>query len=258
MPSWINNFIFPGGRQDSEILDMEKDMSEPRFKQEVGADFSEFVGRVFADFDEEVHVRDLEYMPRYPIYACCDYGWTNPFVWLLVQVDVWDNVYVLAEYRATNKDINDIGADLAESPINHKLKTFYPDPAEPGDTAVLEKKLKVRASLAAGDKKTSTGGELKWRLELIRQALRLLPEHAPYEEQQPRLLIDRSCTGLIREMNDYRFPDTKEEQDKENPEKPLDKDDHGPEALGRFFRGYYGAPADARSSARQKTARHKA
>ena len=40
-------------------------------------------------------------------------------------------------------------------------------------------------------------------------------------------------------MGDYRYPDTPASGvAHENPQK---KDDHGPEALGRFFRGYYGS-----------------
>lgn len=264
MPSWVNDHVFPLGGSfegvallhdamrsgvpltpdllavaglDPEIVDMLRDMTEERFNQEVAADFTEYVGRVFKGFDEERHVTDLDYDPAFPVYACCDYGWTNPFVLLVVQVVAWDEVHVLAEYRAVRKDINDIAEDLKQFPIMSQIRTLYPDPAEPGDSAILEKKLKWQAN-------TSTGGELKWRLELIRQALKFGPAHAPFEEQKAKLYVDRSCTELIREMQAYRYPDTKEEQNKENPEKPLDKDDHGPEALGRFFRGYYGAPED--------------
>lgn len=235
LPSWVNHYVFPLGEDDPEIAEMRQEMSEERFKQEVAASFTEFVGRVFKDFDEEIHVKDIDYNPRWPVYACCDYGWSNPFVWLFVQVDVWDNVYVIGEYRATQKDITDIARDLKGIPLNNYVKRFYPDPAEPGDTAVLAKALRIPSG-------GNTGGELKWRLELIRQALKPLPEHAPPEERQPRLLIDRSCTELIREMLDYRYPETKEESSKAEPEKPMDKDDHGPEALGRFMRGYFGGP----------------
>lgn len=246
MPSWTNPFVFPQGRYDPEILDLGRDMSDERFDQEIGASFSDFVGRVFKTFDEEEHVNDCKYDPSLPLYAACDYGWTNPFVWLLIQVDVWGTVYVLDEYRAVNRDINDIADDLAASPINHGVKTLYPDPAGPGDTEVLVKKLRCKAD-------TSTGGELKWRIELIRTYLKAGPDDVVEEAKKPKLFINRKCVGLIREMQDYRYPETKEEQDKERPEKPLDKDDHAPEALGRFFKGYFGGPLDngARSKVRK-------
>lgn len=237
-PSWTNPIVFPEGRDDPEIKDMEADMSEEKFNQEVGADFTEFVGRVFKDFDEEIHVRNLDYNPKWATYGACDYGWTNPFVWLVIQVDVWNNVYVLAEYRATRTDINDIARDLERIPVIKHTKVFYPDPASPGDTAVLEKHLRIQAN-------SGTGGEKKWRLELIRQQLKLMPEHVPIDKREPRLFIDRSCHGLIFEMNEYRYPETKEESLKAQPEEPLDKDDHGPEALGRFFRGHFGGPGDS-------------
>lgn len=246
MPSWMNNHIFPDGQIDAEIIAMAQDMSPEKFKQEVEADFTEFVGRVFKDFDEELHVRDLQYMPRYPVYLAVDYGWTNPFVCLWIQEDVWGNVHVLKEYRAEQRDINDIADDLAEDPLirNRKVRLLYPDPAGPGDTAVLTQKLRVRAN-------KDTGGPLKHRLEYIRQGLKLYPEHAPLEDRTPRLMIDRSCTGLISEMQDYRYPDQKSEL-RPNKEEPLDKDNHGPEALGRFYRGFYGAPAGRQGKAHAK------
>lgn len=267
-PSWQNPIVFPEGateealkllarmlspkdeadRQvtqaevlaagiDAEILDMAADMSLEKFNQEIGADFTEFVGRVFKDFDEEVHVSDLDYDPDFPVYACCDYGWTNPFVWLYIQIDRKQRVNVLAEYRTTRTDINDIARTLAGFPLTQKVTLLYPDPAEPGDTAVLESALKIQAN-------TDTGGELKHRLEYIRQWLKITPETGLDKYKRPKLLIDRSCVGLINEMQEYRWPETKAESLKSESEKPLDKDDHGPEALGRFFRGFFGAPGE--------------
>lgn len=268
MPSWINNIIFPRGATelgirmiraalsdpdqiltpslieasgvDEEIVDMARDMTEERFAQEIEAKFTEFVGRVFKDFDEESHVTDLQVDPELPIYLAVDYGWTNPFVALVIQVDRKDNVYVLADYRRINRDIEDIAADLKteRGGLFSAARKLYPDPASPGDTAVLEKHLKVVGQ-------TDTGGELKWRLELIRQHMKPRPDNVPWEQRKPKLFFDRSVSAeTIREFNDYRYPDTKAEKKREEPEAPMKIDDHAPEALGRFFRGYFGGPAD--------------
>jgi hypothetical protein len=236
MPSWRNTNLYPLGEADPEITSARKRMSAPRFAQEIEADFTDFVGRVFKDFDEEIHVADLEYHPGWPMYGAVDYGWTNPFIWLTIQMDPFGNLYVLDEYRIDHRDILDVADDLLQRPLPNRCTTFFPDPADStGATSVLEKKLHVRAN-------RNTGGPRKDRLEMIRQALRYeeTSEGHPPEERRPKLLIDRKCYGLIREMLEYRYPETPEESLRAAPEEPLDKDNHAPEALGRFFKGYYG------------------
>ena len=234
MPSWINRPRFPDGKKDAEILALKADLSEEAFAQQVEASFTEYVGRVFKSFDEEIHVGDLTFNPSLPVYGATDYGWTNPFVWLAIQVDVWDNVYVLGEYREVQKDIEDICTDLKEWPLAANCHTLYPEPARPDDTAMLQKHLRIPRIME------HTGGELKTRIELIRRWLKLVPENQPFEKRKPKLFIDRRCTGLIREMQDYRYPELRSESVRPNKEEPLDKDNHAPEALGRFFKGHFG------------------
>ena len=48
----------------------------------------------------------------------------------------------------------------------------------------------------------------------------------------------------IYEMNEYRYPDKKEEQSRPGQENPMKKDDHSPEALGRFFAGHFITPQE--------------
>jgi len=45
----------------------------------------------------------------------------------------------------------------------------------------------------------------------------------------------------------YRWPETRSEV-RNDSEIPLDKDNHGPEALGRFFKGHMERFSDARRS----------
>lgn len=244
MPSWMNDHVFPDGKDDQEIAEMRADMSEELFSQEVEADFADFVGRVFKRFEEEHHVARVDYDPSLPLYAATDYGWTNPFVWLAIQVDRHDQVRVLGEYRAIHKDINDIAEDLKQWSLARNARLIYPEPASPGDTEVLRKALRC-------DVNTKTGGPLKDRLEMIRHSLKIRNLHGREEDQYPGLVIDRSCEGLIYEMGEYRYPERKSEM-KAAPEEPLDKDDHGPEALGRFYRGYFGRLGESLDGGRSR------
>ena len=68
MPSWFNTRVFPGGEHDPEIVEMKREMSSERYAQEIEARFTDFVGLVFKGFDEEIHVRDLRYDPKLPLY----------------------------------------------------------------------------------------------------------------------------------------------------------------------------------------------
>ena len=268
MPAWRNPYVYPAGATqkaidtvrilieqkvpvtdavlnklgiDLEIGAMLRDLTKETFNQEIAALFTEFAGRVFKDFDEEVHVKDLQYNPSWPIYAASDYGFTNPFVWLLVQVDELGAVYVLDEIYETGLTIDEAASVIEERQMNPgALHEFFPDPASPGDTKALEKRLKIRG-------RRGTGGDLDVRLRLIRSALKTrhleLPEGHP--ERKPKLFINRSCTNTIREFNQYRYPKTVTEADQQKtniPEKPLKKDDHTPEALGRLFAGLFTTP----------------
>lgn len=241
MPSWSNDILFPEGRYDPEILDMSSDMTEEKFKQEIGAEFTEFVGRVFKNWDEDVHVKPLKHNPAWPTFAAVDYGWSNPFVWLVVQVDPWDNVYVLDEYYERHKMIDDIPDELkSRGLVPSTMRGFFPDPASPGDTAVLERELRIKAQ-------GGTGGEVKDRIDLIRRWLRPYPEFLPDEhpDKKPRLFVDsRNCPNFLREFDAYRYPENKSEQTNEA-ELPMKKDDHTPEALGRFMMGYFGKQEQA-------------
>lgn len=250
MPSWTNNIVFPGGRNDPEILEAEDDLTEDEFDRQYGAQFVDSVGRVMKEWDDEDHIRDLTYNPEWPLYAAVDFGYTNAWVWLWIQTDPFNNVYVIGEHRFFFRDTEDIAVrEFKDHPLTKRLSAVYVDPASPDDANILRRKLDVVT-------RANTGGELKTRLQLIRTALKTRPTHLPdgHPDKRAQLWVDRSCTELIREMGrDYRWPENKSEQ-KNDSELPLDKDNHGPEALGRFFKGHMERLTDARR-ARQSNIR---
>lgn len=265
-PSWMNPYVYPQGASDAaiaalreamerremvdhplmrrlgldtEIGDLVADLTEEAFNQEIGALFTEFVGRVFKDFDEDVHVGDFSYQADWTTYAAVDYGFTNPSVWLLIQIDPHgEYVRVIDEVYETGLTPSAFAALITErgcAPAT--VRAFYPDPASPGDTRILSDALKIPF-------KGGTGGELRWRIDAIRKALLVQHRHLPLgaPERVPTLQFDRRCTRTIADMLNYRYPERRANVDINNPEAPLKKDDHGPEALGRFFAGHFGTP----------------
>jgi hypothetical protein len=253
MPSWANEILFPLGRLDPEILDMERDMSAEKFKQEIEADFTEYVGQVFKDFELETHVGTHPYNPSLPTYIAQDYGWTNPMVVLFLQVDVFNNVFVVGEYYRTHRTAEETASDVWEDPklgpMARAAVALFPDPASPGANSTMANKWLV-------SNKGDTGGLVQDRLELIRRWLKPQPLELPdgHPDKQPKLKFDRSCVNTIREFQDYRYADNKRESDKNNPENPMKVDDHTPEAIGRFYAGHFGTTEVAAEHARQTRA----
>ncbi len=235
---------------DSEIMASMAEQTPEAFLQEIYADFTEFVGRVFKEFDEEIHVTDLTFNPGWETYACADYGYNNPNVWLLLQIGPWGEINVLDEIYESGLDPEDFAWEIRDRGLNpNSLRFFYPDPADPLSTKILEKKLGLQA-------KGGTGGELLNRINLIRKALReprvVTPdpkfqiEDLAVGTYRPRLMFDRKCAKTIQDFLNYKYPEKKLdalETSTARMEKPLKKDDHGPEALGRFMAGFFGSLA---------------
>ena len=264
-PSWMNPFVYPAGASDDGILllrramrngemvdealfrslgvdpeigELAADLTEEAFNQEIGAMFTEFVGRVFKGFDEEVHVGDFTRNPSWDLYAASDAGFTNPAVYLLIQVDPFgEQIQVLDEVYTPGLTAEEFAEEVRAAGLAPgAVKRLYPDPADPAFAKTLSDKLKI--PLGKG-----TGGELKWRLDSIRAALKVRNTHLPDGDptRVPRLMFDRRCEKTISDMLNYRYPEKKANQDSNAPENPMKKDDHGPEALGRFFAGHFGA-----------------
>ena len=250
MPSWTNNVMFPGGRNDPEILEAADDLTEDEFARQCEGKFVQRVGRVMKEWDDDKHIGDFKYTPDLPLYAAVDFGYTNDWVWLWIQHDQLNNVYVIGEHRFQLRDTEDIArVEFKEHPLTQKLLAIYPDPSSPDDANILRRTLGVPTRL-------NTGGEIKNRLALIRGALKLRPDHLEYEDPNklPSLFVDRSCDRLIWEMREgYRWPENKSEN-RNDSEIPLDKDNHGVEALGRFYKGHM-EHRDATRRSRQSSVR---
>lgn len=235
LPSWTNTAVFPGGRTDPEILEAAEDLTKDEFDRQYGGQFIMKRGRVMKEWDDDIHVKHLEYRYDWPLFAAVDFGYTNDWVWLLIQVDpMTHNVYVIKERRFRLRDTEDIARnELAADVLTQKVQAIYVDPSSPDDASILRRHLKLPT-------RSNTGGEIKLRLQLIRAALKTRPESLPedHPERLPGLVVDESCTDLIWEMREgYRWPENHSDS-RNDSEIPQDVDNHGPEALGRFFKGH--------------------
>jgi hypothetical protein len=255
---------------DPEIAQMANDLTIPMFQQEVAAEFTDFVGKVFKEFDEETHARLIPFNPNWETVAAVDYGYRNPNVWLLIQIGPWGEINVVDELYQSDLAPDEFANEILRRGLCPDILTeFYPDPASPGDTKVLESIFRKAGKRAKA--RPHTGGELNNRLNLIRLALKQrvadteknkeTHKSSPPQKdvRRPRLMISTKCVMTLYELGEYRYPEQRKEQQETSTQRfelPMKKDDHTPEALGRFLAGkYHSAATQYGDGARISTAK---
>lgn len=203
-PSWDNPSVYPGGRLDEEIQLLEKTTIPEWFMQEIAADFTSFVGKIYPEFDEQSHVRKLGYNPSWKNYIAFDWGFVNPLAAIEFQVDPMDNVYIWREHYEGYKTLDEHLKIMAsrDQPDGYAVECAFGDAADPEAVAFVNQNF--GPCVAMPEAKTN------WRqgVELVKTFLRQyqIGERDEYGTplERPKLLIDHSCENTIREFNNYR------------------------------------------------------
>lgn len=214
-PSWANEVVFPLGREDPEIIQIEKTSTPEWFAQEYGADFASFVGKIFPEWDEKVHVQTVPFIPELPSYVVFDWGYTNPLAAIEFQIGHNDEIRVWREhYRPlmTLQDHIDFMKNGREHPEGYHLDLAFGDPADPEAAATVSRDFVP--CIAMQEAKS----DYTWRegIDLMRGFMKLVPqetaggsilvvdEYGTPAPDRPRYVVDHSCKNHIRELNNYR------------------------------------------------------
>src|SRR5687768_2237172 len=205
-PSWDNPVLYPLGRQDPEILEIELTTTPEWFEQEIAADFTAFVGKIYGEFQEDVHVRPTPYNPAWPNFMAFDWGFRN-FACVEFQVDPWDNIHVWREYRGGYKTVEQHLAIMAqrEQPPGYRIEMAYGDAADPA--AALSVSTNLVGCLALPEAKEN------WRqgIDCVKMFLKQFQVGESDEFgtpiYEPKFFIDHNCPTLIFEFNNYRTPE---------------------------------------------------
>lgn len=175
-------------------------------------------GIVYDMFDQTAniyHEPPVDMVDRSTRFIACDYGTTNPCVFLNIYDDGaiirvndeyrWDS---RAEHR--QKTDEEYANDFMEF-MGRDWCTVYVDPSAASFIAALRRRgvyvIEADNNVLDGIRRTSA------------------------QIQQRRLLIRDVCVGLIDEMGTYRWDDKAAERGEE---KPVKQSDHGPDAL-RYY-----------------------
>src|ERR1051326_5611667 len=230
-PSWDNPYVYPGGRNDPEILLTERTTPAEVFRQEYAADFTSFSGRIYSDFDEQTHVQHVQFNPLLPNYIAFDWGFVDAMAAIEFQVDSMQRVRIWREHYKTRMRLKDYLAELKArpQPEGYRLDLWFGDAADP--EAVISVSEDFSPCYADPLSKTN------WRegIELVQGFLKLQETGEMDEygtpEYEPWLLVDHSCANLIREFNNYRAMEPPKGKDRNAREAAVDYDNHALDAL---------------------------
>jgi hypothetical protein len=242
-PSWMNEIVYPGGREDPEIILLERTLTSAFFMQEIGAEFGAFVGKIFSEWSDKTHIRKHVFNPLWPNYMGIDWGWTRPAAFVEFQVSPWDTVHVWREHYKEFMTLEEHIQFLKEreNPPGYHLEMCFGDAAEPQSAAYVAQHFRPCVADPEAKKDRTTGYELLGRFLKMRPAGIRFPDtdspvspvtpHSspadtmsfsadglwvpngdeidefgtPYEE--PGLFVDPGCKNIIREFNNLRAPE---------------------------------------------------
>jgi phage terminase large subunit len=200
------------------------------FDQEIAALFTAFTGKIYDEFDPNIHVRPIEYNPLWTNVWALDYGWANPFCCYDVMIDPEDRFYVWREYQVSNKTTFEHGGILPyrTQPEHYHVDWGAGDPRGPDQANTLS--IVTGVQIASLDIASLPHESWSLGVEYVKRLLKVRSDGLP------GLIIDPSCTHLIRQMEQLRNPDDKEGiNSREGQHK---HDDHGPDAI-RYLIGQY-------------------
>lgn len=216
-PSWMNTEVFPGGYDDPEIQMLRETTSPEWFNQEIGADFNSFVGRIYGEFDEGIHVRSHRFNPDWPNYIAFDWGFANPLAAVEFQVSPRDTIHVWREHYKSWWRLEE-HVDFLNSRINpdgYRLDLTFGDAADPEAVSYVSQHFAPCLALPEAKQNWRQGVELYKRF--------LKPRHdgISYDEYErpilvPSYFVDPSCPEHIKEFGGYRSKEKTEGKNEAN------------------------------------------
>jgi PBSX family phage terminase large subunit len=188
----------------------QQELTPDRFAQEYLADFRKAEGLVFKEFSREKHLFNEEV--HGDKMAGIDFGFTNPTAVISIVKDYDATYWVTDEWYKVGKT-ND---EIADYVVQQDYSKVYPDPASPGAIAELRKRgVNVKEVIKS---KTNNKSSIVTGIDKLKTLF-----------NENRLRIHQSCTNLIFELENYSYPEGK--QNRNESELPVDDMNHAIDAL---------------------------
>lgn len=103
------------------------------YEQEAGGEYVSYEGLIYDIFDHERHIKVMPNRIEFDrVIAGIDWGWSNPFVILVVGVTKDGDYWLFHEVYESHKTPDEQIATAIDLQNKYNIETFYADPSEPG------------------------------------------------------------------------------------------------------------------------------
>ena len=230
-PSWDNHFAFPLGKSDQFLLERKRNMAKEVYEQEYGAKFTSFAGRVYP-FERDLDVGKFPYNPNFPTYCSIDFGYRMPAVgWFQIHRvgGIWHINMIDEIIHQTNIKTDTLAEMILAKKYN--VVRYYGDPAgmqAQGQSGLGDIEIFRRKGIKIFTKRDKASRNIASGVSHVRGFV----ENA----QNERFFhINEKCTGIMMDLENYRYPEPKEGADLK-PEPIKDGyHDHGCDMIRYFF-----------------------
>ena len=193
LPSYSNEHLYPGGRDDPEILALEKVSSDDFFMERIEGIPSPPQGMVFTEIRPDIHVQDVKYEPDVPVHIWIDPGYAEAYACEIVQI-VNDQVRVIDEIYERDLVTDDM-IDIAQS------RPWWRD-ARFGviDVAGFQHQAMAAPAEVWMNKTGIYFDSQKIRINEGTERLKAFLKTDPVDQREPRIVFNPDCTGILSEF----------------------------------------------------------
>ena len=230
-PSWDNHFAFPLGKSDQFLLERKRNMAKEVYEQEYGAKFTSFAGRVYP-FERDLDVGKFPYNPNFPTFCSIDFGYRMPAVgWFQIHRvgGIWHINMIDEIIHETNIKTDTLADKILSKKYN--VRRYYGDPAgmqAQGQSGLGDIEIFRRKGIKIFTKRDKVSRSIASGVSHVRGFI----ENA----QNERFFhINEKCTGIMMDLENYRYPEPKEGADLKTEPVKDGYHDHGCDMIRYFF-----------------------
>ena len=193
LPSYSNAYLYPGGREDPEILALEKASSDDFFLERIEGIPSPPQGMVFTEIRPDIHVQNVEYEPDVPVHLWIDPGYAEAYAVEVIQV-VNDQIRVIDEIYERDLITDEI-IEIAQSKIWWKDARFGVI-----DVAGYQHQAMAAPAEVWMDKTGIYFDSEKIRINDGTERLKAFLKTDPIDQREPRIVFNPKCEGILSEF----------------------------------------------------------